>query len=217
LLTKAIVQSINAAGNRCIVRMPLFETASDPNPVEAEALVNIAPGLFNSLEVGDIVFIAFEESALEKPIILGKLFRGSDIEGNIRGGGGILDTLKVRSAAAIPSSTFYVFPQEIQNSYKDLNTPKKTADYIKWLENFVKSLFTQLETHFNCFKNWTQWQLKPENIEIDDGDLDLNTNGTTPLLYQNEGSACNVCGNACTKNKKRVYAKLPTDKIYPNV
>jgi hypothetical protein len=217
LITKAIVKSINAAGNRCIVRMPLFETASNPNPVEAEALVNIAPGLFNNLAVDDVVFVAFEENAIEKPIILGKLFRGADIEGNIRGGGAVVDTLKVRSTATVPASTLYEFPSAMQTNYKDLNTPKKVADYIKWLERLTKNLLVQLEEHFNCFKNWVQWQLRPENVEIDDGDLDTNTPISEPLLYQNEGSECKVCGQACTKNKKRSYIKLSTDKNYPNI
>ena len=216
MITKAIIQSINPAGNRCVVRMPLFETAANPNPVEAEALVNIAPGLFNNLEVHDIVFVAFEENALEKPIIIGKLFRGADIESNIRGGGGIIDTLKVRSSAAIPASTLYTFPEEIQHNYKDLNTPKKTADYIKWLEAHVKNLVIKLEDNFKCFKNWTQFQLRPENVEIDDGDLDLDSTTTEAGLYQVEGNYCNICGDACTKNKKRNYVKLPTDSIYPN-
>ena len=216
MITKAIIKSINAAGNRCIVRMPLFETASNPNPVEAEALVNIAPGMFNSLEVDDIVFIAFEENALEKPIILGKLFRGGDIEGNIRGGGGVLDTLRVRSAAAIPASTLFVFPTAIQSNYKDLETPKKMADYIKWLEAYTKALIAQSDDNFRCLKNWTQWQLRSENVEIDDGDIDLDTKGSEAFLYQNEGEECKLCGNACTKKKKRSYQKLATDKNYPD-
>ena len=216
MLTKAIIQSMNAAGNRCKVRIPLFETAANPSPVEAEALVNIPPGLFNSLEVGDIVFVAFEENALEKPIILGKLFRGGDIEGAVRGGGGILDTLKVRSGAALPASTFFVYPEAIQDTYIDFNTPKKTADYIKWLESLVKQLTGQLEEHFTCFKNWTQWQLRPENVEIDDGDLDTSTNSPEPFLYQKEGEDCKICGANCPKNKKRSYLKLSTDKKYLN-
>ena len=217
MITKAIVQSINPAGNRCKVRMPLFETAANPNPVEAEALVNIAPGMFNSLTVGDVVFVAFEENALEKPIILGKLFRGADIEWNIRGGGGILDSLKVRTSAAIPSSTLYVYPDNIQNNYKDLKTPKQQADYIKWLESYTKKLVAQLEDHFKCFKNWTQWQLQSENVEVDDGDLDEDSNIPEPFLYQNEGSECKICGSACTKNKKRGYLSLPTGKKYPDI
>lgn len=217
MITKAIVQSINAAGNRCIVRIPLFETASSSGPVLAEALVNIAPGMFNNLEVNDIVFVAFEENAIEKPIILGKLFRGANIEGNIRGGGGVLDTLKVRTSAAIPAATLYTFPTEIQSNYKDLNTPKKTADYIKWLEKLTKNLALQLEEHFSCFKNWTQWQLRPENVEIDDGDLDLDPNSPEAFLYQKEGDVCDVCGKDCLKKKKRFYLDLSTDKNYPEV
>ena len=69
MITKAIIQSINPNGTRCVVRMPLFETAANTAPVEAEALVNITPGMFNNLEVNDVVFIAFEENKIDKPII----------------------------------------------------------------------------------------------------------------------------------------------------
>lgn len=216
MLTKAIIQSINAAGTRCTVRIPLFETASNPNIVEAEALVNIPPGLFNSLEVGDIVFIAFEENAIEKPIILGKLFRGVDTENQARGGAGIFDTLKVRSSAAIPASTVYSFPDDIKQSYKDLNTPKKAADYIKWLEKVVKTLAQRIEGSFSCFKNWVQWQLKPENVEVDDGDIDLTTELPEPYLYQEEGKECHACAH-CTKDNIRKYNNLSTDKNYPDI
>ena len=217
MITKAIIESINAAGNRCVVRMPLFESASSANHVKAEALVNISPGLFNGLAVGDVVFIAFEENAMEKPIILGKLFRGGDIEGTVRGGGAIVDTLKVRSAAAIPASTLYVYPKANQASYKDLNTPKKQADYIKWLESLVKKLATQADDNFRCLKNWTQWQFRPENVEIDDGDLDVE-DPQIACLYQTEGSACEICSVIdCPKNNRRGYQKLSTDKIYPDI
>jgi hypothetical protein len=197
--------------------MPLFETASSATPVEAEALVNIAPGMFNSLVVGDIVFVAFEENALEKPIIIGKLFKGGNDENNVRGGAGILDTLKVRTAATIPCTTLYEFPSQTKNEYKDLKTPKKVADYIKWLEKYTKKLVAQLDDHFRCFKNWTQWQLRPENVEVDDGDLDANKDINEPLLYQKEGGDCRICGSNCSKSKTRRYLKVETDKTYPNL
>lgn len=217
MITKAIVQSINANGTRCIVRMPLFETSAYSAPIEAEALVSITPGVFNNLAVGDRVFIAFEENAIEKPIILGKLFRGAEIERAVRGGGGVFNTLKVNSDATIPASTLFVFPANIQNNYKDFKTPKNMADYIKWLERFAKNNLTQLDDNFRCFKNWTQWQLQPENVEIDDGDLDEELKAPEPFKCQEEGSKCEICGYNCTKNKKRNYATAISNKIYPNI
>lgn len=219
MITKGIIRSINKAGNRCIVRMPLFENASSSSPVEAEALVNITPGLFNNLFVGDIVFLGFEENALEKPIILGKLYKGISNENTTPGGAGVLDTLRVNTSAAVPATTTtFVFAPNIQNDYKNLKTPKKMADYIKWLEALTKKLVDQLDSSFRCFKNWTQWQLKPENVEIDDGDLDSpNYKASIPLQYQEENAECRICGNECYKNKKRSYVKPATDKEYPDI
>lgn len=218
MITKAEIISINGAGNRCIVRMPLFETAASSAPVTAEALVSIPPGIFNNLAVKDVVFVAFEENAIEKPIIVGKLYRGAPSESKVRGGAGIFDTLKVNTSATIPASTLFEYPATIKSEYKELNTPKKLADYIKWLESLTKNFVAQLDDHFRCFKNWVQWQLKPENVEIDDGDLDnKNYKEATPCQYQNEGEECKICGNNCTKNKTRLYVKIDKDKAYPKL
>ena len=216
MLTKAVVQSINSAGNRCVVWMPLFDTAASSARVEVEALVSIPPGLFGSLAVNDVVFVGFEENALEKPIILGKLYKGAEYESTIAGGAGILDSLKVHSAATMPASMLYHFPSEIASDYVNLNTPKKVADYIKWLEKLFKKLFTQLDSNFNCFKKWAQWQLRAENIEVDDGDLDTGYHVAEPLLYQEEDSKCKICGDDCQKNQVRSYAELDLSKVYPN-
>lgn len=217
MLTKGIIQSINATGNRCTVRMPLFENAGNASQVQATALVNITPGIFNNLAVGDVVFVGFEESALEKPIILGKLFTEAKSEANIRGGGGVFNSLKVNNDAVIPSSTLFTFPENIKKEYENLKTPKKVADYIKWLEQLTKETTFQLDDNFRCFKNWTQWQLQASNVEIDDGDLDEDTPLVEPFLNQKENSKCDVCGNIkCTKNGTRIYSKVSYDKVYPN-
>jgi hypothetical protein len=196
--------------------MPLFETAASSAPVIAEALVSITPGMFSNIVVGDVVFVSFEENALEKPIILGKLFKGASIEKDVEGGMGILDTLNVRTAATIPCTTLFEYPKQLKSEYKNFETPKKLADYIKWLETLIKKLVLQLYDHFLCFKNWTQWQLKPENMEIDDGDVDTGKNVTKPFLYQEEGGPCAVCDRDCSKNKKRKYLKLEINTNYPN-
>ena len=218
MVTKGIIRSINRAGNRCVVRMPLFETASSSVPVEAEALVSITPGMFNNLFINDVVFIAFEENALEKPIIIGKLYTGSQNENITPGGAGILDTTTVRSAASLPAATTtFVFQGDLNSEYKNLNTPKKLADYIKWIEARYKKLIEQLDEHFRCFKNWTQWQLRPENVEVDDGDLDTGHYIEEPFRYQAEGEECKVCENKCTKDRTRCYLNLATDKVYPDI
>lgn len=216
MVTKAIVMSITKNGTRCVVRMPLFENASNTSPVTAEALVSITPGLFNNLFVNDVVFVAFEENALEKPIIIGKLYRGTSYENGTKGGAGILDTLTVRTSASIPAETTTFEFAKNKDEYKDLKTPKKMADYIKWLEKLFKSLITQLNDQLKCLKNWVQFQLQPENVEVDDGDIDVRT--TSCGLYQEENAECLICGKKCHNKKKiRTYPTLDTTKKYPKI
>lgn len=197
--------------------MPLFKSASDLSDIHATALVNITPGIYSNLAVNDVVFVAFEENALEKPIILGKLFTGATKESNIDGGMGIFDAIKVNSSATLPSTTNFSFPAITQNEYKNLKTPKKIADYILWLEKLIKKLIGQVDNNFRCFKNWVQWQFRPENIEVDDGDLDTGYHMAEPCLYQDEGKECELCGNDCIKNKTRLYQKPMSDKNYPDI
>ena len=218
MVTKGIIRSINRAGNRCVVRLPLFETASSTTPIEIEALVNITPGMFNNLFVDDVVFVAFEENALEKPIIIGKLYTSSTNENNTRGGAGVLDSMVVRTSASLPAATTaFVFQGETSGEYVDLKTPKKMADYIKWLEKYFKKLFGHMDDHFRCFKNWAQWQLQPENVGIDDGDIDTGYHVTDAAQYQAEGQECKICGSACTKDKTRRYPKVDNTKMYPEI
>ena len=220
LITKAIVRSIDSTGKRCKVRMPLFESASDLSPVEAEALVSITPGMFNNLFVGDIVLVAFEENALEKPIILGKLYKGTSYEEKTPGGAAVIDSLLVRTAATQPCTTFFVYPDKVKSEYVHLNTPKKIADYIKWLESLTKKLTSELSKNFTCFKKWTQWQLRPENVEIDDGDIDsADYVASVECQYQNENGTCKICKN-CTnsaKENKREHITIEYNVDYPKL
>lgn len=133
MLTKAIIQSIDYTKNMCRVRIPLFENASrNVNMIEADAQINIVPGIYNSYKTGDIVFIGFEENKMELPVILGKLFVSTSAEagsyrGNVSG-----NSLAITDSAQLPYSTLFDFTKISKNDilYKDLNTPKKLADSI---------------------------------------------------------------------------------------
>ena len=133
MLTKAIIQSIDYTKNMCRVRIPLFENASrNVNIIEAEAQINIVPGIYNSYKTGDVVFIGFEENKMELPVILGKLFVSASAEagsyrGNVSG-----NSLAITDTAQLPYSTLFDFNKIAQNNklYTSLNTPKKLADSI---------------------------------------------------------------------------------------
>ena len=133
MLTKAIIQSIDYTKNMCRVRIPLFENASrNVNMIEADAQINIVPGIYNSYKTGDVVFIGFEENKMELPVILGKLFVSTSAEagsyrGNVSG-----NSLAITDTAQLPYSTIFDFSKIAQNNklYTDLNTPKKLADGI---------------------------------------------------------------------------------------
>lgn len=133
MLTKAIIQSIDYTKNMCRVRIPLFENAArNVNMIEADAQINIVPGIYNSYKTGDIVFIGFEENKMELPVILGKLFvsasaEASSYRGNVSG-----NSLSITETAQLPYSTVFNYDTITQNDtiYKKLNTPKKLADSI---------------------------------------------------------------------------------------
>ena len=133
MLTKAIIQSIDYTKNMCRVRIPLFENAArNVNIIEADAQINIVPGIYNSYNTGDIVFIGFEENKMELPVILGKLFVSASTEASSHRGNVSGNSLSITDTAQLPYSTVFNYDKISQNSsiYKDLNTPKKLADGI---------------------------------------------------------------------------------------
>jgi hypothetical protein len=207
LITKAIIQNVDYTGNKCLVRIPLFETASSKSEVEVTALINIPPGIFNNLYPGDIVFVGFEENAIEKPIILGKLYRGANFETNARGGNGNFDHLKVFTSAAIPSSTLFVYPEATAKFYQEYNTPKKLADKI--MEN--TELINKLSEHHEMDMETLRLCIQPWNLEIDDGNLDANPSTAIDNITRTT--------NLTLEQAPALYNDTPTDwplRVSPN-
>lgn len=76
MLTKAIIKETNKIdSNKYLVYIPLFQLA---NQTEQDALYEATlcsdDCINNSLKVGDVVFVDFEDNRYEKPVIQGKLF-----------------------------------------------------------------------------------------------------------------------------------------------
>ena len=76
MLTKAIIKETNKIGdNKYLVYIPLFQLA---NQTEQDAIYEATlcsdDCINNSLKVGDVVFVDFEDNRYEKPVIQGKLF-----------------------------------------------------------------------------------------------------------------------------------------------
>jgi hypothetical protein len=158
MITKGIVQRVDRRGNQFIVRVPLFESASTVNPVSLKAYQCIVPGLYNNLYVGDIVYIGFEENAMEKPIILGKFFKNYRTEDKAKGGSGNFTKLNILDKASMPASTTrFRYTANLETKYDKFNTPHKLADRIK--ENIIAI-------------NRLRLYVQPWNMRVDDGDLD---------------------------------------------
>lgn len=85
MITKGIIIERIQDSNKYLVRIPIFESFS--NSTEKENLTNAAifeatlcyaPGNTDGIVPNDVVYIGFENNDLGQPIILGKLFLGSE-------------------------------------------------------------------------------------------------------------------------------------------
>ena len=87
MVTKGYITKLPETGNNIfIVRIPLFETAGIGYVEEGvsssnfEATLCYQPGNLHGYAVGDCVVVSFESDNVSHPIILGKLYLGTEDE-----------------------------------------------------------------------------------------------------------------------------------------
>lgn len=76
MLTKAIIKQLNELdNNKFLVYIPLLKLATQSvEEATLEATLCSEDSISNSLRVGDVVFVDFEDNRYNKPVIQGKLF-----------------------------------------------------------------------------------------------------------------------------------------------
>ena len=137
MVTKGILQTIDFNGNTCTVRLPYFETASINDPIVLNATFMMVPGVYNGYKPNDVVLVAFEDGQINNPVVIGKLFLGTNNESAEPRGAIDVANLKVGQDATIPVDTKLTYAGDDKNRAavaKDLSTYKTVADIIDGIQ-----------------------------------------------------------------------------------
>lgn len=81
MITKGIILKITSSAEQGVVfqiRLPIFETANELSDFVLDAHLCYQPGNLEGYSIGDVVYVGFENEVLRKPVILGKLYKGSE-------------------------------------------------------------------------------------------------------------------------------------------
>lgn len=143
MIVKGIIKTINFSENSCTVRLPLFETAAAQGEVILDAIISIQPGLYNGYTEGDVVFVDFENNKLSQPIVVGKLYLGTEKETATGAPSAMtVSNLKVTTQATLPVDTRLSL-EDLGNTVpveKGISSYHSLADIIKALHQTETSV-----------------------------------------------------------------------------
>lgn len=105
MVTKGIIKNKVVDSNKYLVEIPYLSQSSVSNNGVTnsvlEATLSHTPGIINSYNEGDVVFVTFEDDRKDKPIILGKLL----LDGIINRGYATFNSLNVSNSARLSENT----------------------------------------------------------------------------------------------------------------
>lgn len=220
ITTKAYITKLPEEGSNIFqVNIPLM---ADNVNTEAlfDALLCYNEGNYNGLEVGDCVFVDFEDDKYNIAIILGKLFTEIPKENKAYG---LYNQLNVTGSAVLPENTKIgrYTPQDIFNLYQGVSNgvgggsinPDDLKPYIKWdfKENETGEQTTDnLRMFADTLKaNHVHWKA-PELLINDEGEY-VDEEGNLIIPESNDIEVW-------SENTKMLYPqyKISEDNQYPD-
>ena len=194
MLAKGVINSINFSSNTCKVRIPQFETVNS-DPIILDATISITPGIYNGYKENDVVWVAFENNMLEHPVVIGKLFLGTEKE-NEDPRGTINCMISTTSQKAnIPQDT--VLTNEVdadipntQVPYSNINEiANKLNDVDVNLEYSVRDIDNRIKMKVNSVDGnaaWG-WELSPSGWSITSDGEEFFTVNNEGMTVKNKG------------------------------
>lgn len=107
MITQAEIQAISQDLTECQVRIPLFESVYDNAPKIINAKFMFQPGICNGYSVNDAVWVAFDRDMASLPVVLGKIYKGTQNVVTTANSALIGDSLIISNSASIPAETIF--------------------------------------------------------------------------------------------------------------
>lgn len=138
------------------------------------AVFSVTPGTFNSYKENDVVWVAFENNIASHPVIIGKLYAGTNADKTEPRGVVNCQSLTVSDSAVLPAST------KITQATSDI-LDERNGLQVKTLEELI----TAVAANAASVSNLVIWEENP-------------TLGEITYLYAFSASEESVAGNQPT-------------------
>lgn len=133
MILKAQILSIDYNEGECVVHIPQFDIASSTQPAQLTAQFCVPPGVYNGYKVGDAVWVCFEKSLIDEPVVIGQL-GVPDVAATATGGAIVGQTLDIKTKAQLPKDTV------IKTGESDYDSIIKLVNKVKGLEEVTKAV-----------------------------------------------------------------------------